>query len=288
MAAVDDCISAVIASPIPIKASTPTMLDHQRTSGPNTAGRSAGRSCSARPLIPCCSVVNPNSTSANPAGAAPAADTGPRPSSLIKAPTKIIGNAAAVSETRTPMSAMSQPVPVVPMFAPNTRARPLEKVSSPALTRPMVVIVVALDDCTISVTNAPQNVPDSGVAAALLRVVRSPGPASAFRPPVMTLMPSRKRPTPPRTEIVVDMRAAGGSTQTTGGPERALTGSGGEESMIRGLSPPDHRTPSLSNSSRPRQQSRDDHESLIGDLHRVDEQMVVERRVRRDRMQLRV
>src|SRR6516164_1563198 len=70
----------------------------------------------------------------------------------------------------------------------------------------MVVIVVALDDCTISVTKAPQNAPDNGVAAALLSVVRSPGPASALRPAVMTLMPSRNKPTPPRTEIVVDIR----------------------------------------------------------------------------------
>src|SRR5262245_52065352 len=71
----------------------------------------------------------------------------------------------------------------------------------------MVVIVVALDDCTISVTKAPQNAPDSGVAATLRSVVRSPEPANALRPLVMTLMPSRNRPTPPRTEIVVDMRA---------------------------------------------------------------------------------
>src|SRR6516225_6100914 len=70
----------------------------------------------------------------------------------------------------------------------------------------MVVIVVALDDCTISVTKAPQNAPDDGVAAALLSVVRSPGPANALRPLVMTSMPSRNRPTPPRTEIVVDIR----------------------------------------------------------------------------------
>src|SRR5262249_52788986 len=72
----------------------------------------------------------------------------------------------------------------------------------------MVVIVVALDDCTISVTKAPQNAPDSGVAAALLSVVRSPEPANALRPPVMTLMPSRNRPTPPRTEIAVDISVA--------------------------------------------------------------------------------
>ena len=112
---------------------------------------------------------------------------------------------------------MSQAVPVVPMLAPKTSARPLEKVSSPALTRPMVVIVVALDDCTMSVTNAPQKVPDSGVAAALLSVARSFAPANAFRPPVMTLMPSRNRPTPPRTVTVVDMRSSQGCIDSQAG-----------------------------------------------------------------------
>src|SRR5262245_30793248 len=58
----------------------------------------------------------------------------------------------------------------------------------------------------MSVTKAPQNAPDSGVAAILLSVVRRRDPANALRPLVMTLMPSRNRPTPPRTEIVVDMR----------------------------------------------------------------------------------
>jgi hypothetical protein len=201
-------ITAVIASPRTIKTSTPNTLDHHRTSGPNTAGRSAGCSCSASPPIPCCNVVSPNRTSANPASAAPAADTRPRPNSLTNAPAKIIGSAAAVRDTRTPINAMSQPVPVVPIFAPKTSANPFENVRSPALTRPMVVIVVALDDCTMSVTNAPQKVPDSGVAAALLNVSRSLDPASAFRPPVMTLMPSRNSPTPPRTAIVVDMRVS--------------------------------------------------------------------------------
>ena len=51
-----------------------------------------------------------------------------------------------------------------------------------------------------------QTAPDNGVAAALPSVVRKPGPANALRPLVMTLMPSRNRPTPPRTEIVVDIR----------------------------------------------------------------------------------
>jgi hypothetical protein len=68
-------------------------------------------------------------------------------------------------------------------------------------------MVVALDDCTISVAMAPQSAPRIGVAAALARTVRSDDPANAFRPSVMTVMPSKNRPTPPRMEIVVDIRA---------------------------------------------------------------------------------
>ncbi|MNL65930.1 hypothetical protein D3C87_1903270 [compost metagenome] len=67
-------------------------------------------------------------------------------------------------------------------------------------------MVTALDDCTSSVTIAPQKVPESGVAAALLRTVRKADPASAFRPSVMTVMPSRNNPTPPRMAITVDTR----------------------------------------------------------------------------------
>src|SRR5262249_29519363 len=107
----------------------------------------------------------------------------------------------------TPTSATSQPVPVVPTFAPKTRPSPCGNVNKPALTRPIVVMVVALDDWTRSVTSAPQKEPCSGVAAALPSIVRSAEPANAFRPSVMTVMPMRKSPTPPRTEIVVDIRA---------------------------------------------------------------------------------
>src|SRR5208337_1547469 len=105
------------------------------------------------------------------------------------------------------MRATSQAVPVVPTFAPKTRPSPCGNVRIPALTRPIVVMVVALDDCTRSVTTAPQNAPDRGVAAALPSTVRSEEPASPLRPSVMIAMPSRNRPTPPRIEIVVDMAA---------------------------------------------------------------------------------
>ena len=72
----------------------------------------------------------------------------------------------------------------------------------------MVVIVTALDDCTRSVMIAPQKAPESGVAAALPSTARSEEPASAFSPSVMIVMPSRKRPMPPRTVIAVAMPRA--------------------------------------------------------------------------------
>src|SRR5262249_28268921 len=96
-------------------------------------------------------------------------------------------------------------VPVVPTFAPNTSPRPCGNVSKPALTRPMVVIVVALDDCTRSVATPPQKAPRNGVSAALLSAVRSPEPASPFSPAVITVMPSKNRPTPPMIQMVVDI-----------------------------------------------------------------------------------
>src|SRR5271169_5332008 len=70
----------------------------------------------------------------------------------------------------------------------------------------MVVIVVALEDWTISVAIAPQKAPRIGVAAAFASTVRNAEPAVAFRPSVMTVMPSRNRPTPPMIEIAVDIR----------------------------------------------------------------------------------
>ena len=59
-------------------------------------------------------------------------------------------------------------------------------------------MVVALDDCTSSVMKAPE----SGAAAALLSIVRREEFAKALRPLVMTVMPSRNRPAPPRFELV--------------------------------------------------------------------------------------
>ena len=66
-----------------------------------------------------------------------------------------------------------------------------------------MVIVVALDDCTMSVMIAPQNVPSSGVAAAFSITVFRAVPASALSPSVITAMPRRNRPIPPTIETSV-------------------------------------------------------------------------------------
>jgi hypothetical protein len=78
-------------------------------------------------------------------------------------------------------------------------------VERPAPIKPIVVIVIALEDWTSSVTMAPPNAPDSGVAAPLPDTVRRPEPAIALSPVVITAMPSKNRPTPPRIEITIDM-----------------------------------------------------------------------------------
>ncbi len=131
-----------------------------------------------------------------------------------------------MSEIRTPNAATSHPVPVVPILAPKTRLKPCGKVKSPALTRPIVVIVVALDDCTIRVITAPQNVPSSGVAAAFSITVLRAVPASALSPSVITAMPRRKRPTPPTIETRVSKCPPGRYVYVHGGNMHPLAREG--------------------------------------------------------------
>ena len=48
------------------------------------------------------------------------------------------------------------PVMVVPNLAPNTNAPACAKVMMPALTKPMLMTVVAAEDCTMAVAPAPK------------------------------------------------------------------------------------------------------------------------------------
>jgi hypothetical protein len=195
-AALEDCITVVIRTPTSTSIATPAAPLHHPL--PLTAGRSAGCTRSANPAMPPCNTVSPSKSSENPAIAPPAPPQRPRPISRSSAPAKSMGMAAGASETLTPRSATSQPVPVVPMLAPKTTPIACGKVRRPALTSPIVVIVVALEDCTISVMTAPHSVPRAGVAAAVCRSARRAEPANARRPSVMIHIPSRNSPSPPR------------------------------------------------------------------------------------------
>jgi hypothetical protein len=77
-------------------------------------------------------------------------------------PTRTSGGAMLPRDTLNPSWDTIQPVLVVPTLAPKITPMDCLKVSRPALTKPTVVTVVAVDDCTSAVTSAPQPTPDHG------------------------------------------------------------------------------------------------------------------------------
>ena len=79
----------------------------------------------------------------------------PRAISQRKAPTPRRGRAAAEILKRRPKSATSQIVEVVPSVAPMIIPTACEKVTSPALTKPMTVRIAAVEDSITAVKSAP-------------------------------------------------------------------------------------------------------------------------------------
>src|SRR5690606_32524538 len=69
--------------------------------------------------------------------------------------------------------------------------------SRPAETKPMVAMVVALDDCTSAVMPAPAPTADQRLVVYFDRIDRNASPARALSPSVIRIMPRRNRPTPP-------------------------------------------------------------------------------------------
>ena len=72
---------------------------------------------------------------------------------------------------------MIHAVSVVPMFAPMIMLMAWASVSSPADTKETVITVVAEEDCTAHVTNAPVIIPDSLLAVMRASTWRNPAPA---------------------------------------------------------------------------------------------------------------
>jgi hypothetical protein len=96
-----------------------------------------------------------------------------------------------------PSSETIQPVLVVPTLAPTITPSAAGKESSPALTKPMVVMVVALEDWTSAVSPTPERNAAGGVPVAHSSTRCNELPAAALRLSDIRIMPTRKRPTPP-------------------------------------------------------------------------------------------
>ena len=171
-----------------------------RSSRPPTraSGKSRGSIRAASPSIPACRVSMPTKMSPNPARARPTCANRPRASRRVSAPSPMSGSARPTMLNLRPSRETSHPVLVVPRLAPRMTPTACWKLNSPALTNPMVVRVVALDDCTTAVMVAPAARDLKRPPVNRARNPRRESPASAFSPSVSRIMPRRKRPMPPR------------------------------------------------------------------------------------------
>ena len=127
------------------------------------------------------------------------------PVSRNSMPRPMMGSANASMLSFKPMIATSQPVMVVPMLDPYTMPSARRMVRSPALTKPIVATVTALDDCTIAVIDMPAKMPCTGERVQLDNRLRRAGPAAALRPSVIMLTASRNSPRPPASMPAITM-----------------------------------------------------------------------------------
>ena len=97
----------------------------------------------------------------------------------------------------------SQPVTLVPIFAPMTIGIDCATVISEELTKPTTIAEVAEEDCTAAVTNVPSRTPLIGVPESFQSTSSSRFPAAFFRPSPMICIPNRNSATPPSSEITL-------------------------------------------------------------------------------------
>ena len=83
-------------------------------------GKLSGVMMPTNPPMPCCKSEMPTKIRPKPATAKPAEEARPPAKRRMSTPTNTIGNAAVPSSSLKPSSATSQPVTVVPTFAPRT------------------------------------------------------------------------------------------------------------------------------------------------------------------------
>src|SRR6516165_828535 len=151
-------------------------------------------------------------SSPKPARIAPPDRNRPRATNHRRAPTPTRGIAAEAILRRKPKIATSHGVEVVPRVAPMLIAMACENVTRPALTKPITVRIVAVEDWIATVKSAPDttalNRPDTSVCSAR----RSESPARLFSPSVRWWIPSRNRPRPPSTFTKAAASMGGSST----------------------------------------------------------------------------
>ena len=98
------------------------------------------------------------------------------------------------------LNKMISALSVVPMFAPMLRLMACTKLIMPALTKPTVITVVAVELWMITVMSAPTNMPMKRFEVARSNMLRIRSPARFSNPSDIIFMPYRKRPSPPATK----------------------------------------------------------------------------------------
>ena len=83
----------------------------------------------------------------------------------------------------------SQPVAVVPMFAPMMTVIACARFISPAFTKPTTITVVAEELCTIAVTSAPSAIPMNLFCVSAARILFILEPAAFCKPCAIMFMP---------------------------------------------------------------------------------------------------
>ena len=108
-----------------------------------------------------------------PARIAPSDRVLPFAISQRKAPIPSMGNAAREIRSPKPKIATSHAVEVVPNVAPTMTPTACEKVTNPALTKPMTVSVAAVEDWIATVKSAPDTTALNRPATSLWSAPRS-------------------------------------------------------------------------------------------------------------------
>src|SRR5574344_342098 len=90
-----------------------------------------------------------------------------------------------------------QAVSVVPILAPMITEIAWASVSNPALTNETVITVVAVDDCTETVTSIPVSIPVNRLVVIAPNTCRNWGPAIFWRLSLIDFIPNIRRASDP-------------------------------------------------------------------------------------------